>query len=246
MSLTLAEARTRAALVSDVRYDVHLDLTERESFGCRTTVRFRCADPGASTFLELTDGREVLVDGLPATTYDGRRLGLDGLAADHEVTVEARLPYVTDGEGMHTFTDPADGQTYVSAYVGMDLAQRIFPCFDQNDLKAPVTLSVTAPEGWTVIGNGRSEGVEDGTWRFATTPPIPLPMFTVCAGPWHSVRWEHAGLGFGWHARASLAPSSSATPVSCVRSRRPVSTTTRRCSPSLSRSAPTTRCSCPV
>ena len=62
---------------------------------------------------------------------------------------------MTDGDGMHTFTDPADGETYVSAYVGMDIAQRVFPCFDQNDLKAPLTLHVTAPEDWTVLGNAR-------------------------------------------------------------------------------------------
>ena len=30
-------------------------------------------------------------------------------------------------------------------------------------------------------------------------------MFVVCAGPWHSRTWEHAGLPFGWHARRSLA-----------------------------------------
>src|SRR5690606_17684690 len=48
-----------------------------------------------------------------------------------------------------------------------------------------------------------------GTWRFAPTPPIPAPMFVLCAGPWHSVRWEHprpdgTSLPFGWHARRSL------------------------------------------
>jgi aminopeptidase N len=212
VSLTLAEARARAALVSDVSYDLHLDLTDRAAYSCRAVVRFRCSQPGASTFLELTDAEQVLVDGLPATTYDGCRIGLDGLAEVNEVTVEARIPYVTDGDGMHTFTDPADGETYVSAYVGMDVAQKVFPCFDQNDLKAPVTVAVTVPEGWRVVANGRAadggpETATDGTgtWRFATTPPIPLPMFTVCAGPWHSVTWRHAGLDFGWHARASLA-----------------------------------------
>ncbi len=206
MSLTLSEARERAALVSDVSYDLHLDLTDRETYGCRTVVRFRCATPGAHTFLELADAREVLVDGLPATTYDGSRLVLEDLRTEHEVTIEARIPYVTDGEGMHTFTDPADGETYVAAYVGMDVAQRVFPCFDQNDLKAPVTVSATVPPGWTVLANGRATSAgEDGSWTFGTTPPIPLPMFTVCAGPWHSITWEHAGLPFGWHARASLA-----------------------------------------
>jgi len=205
MSLTLAEARERAGLVSDVSYRFHLDLTDRDTFAVRAEVRFACSRPGASTFLELAEAREVLLDGMPATAYDGRRIPLDDLAEAHVVTVEARVPYVTDGDGMHTFTDPADGETYVSAYVGMDICQRILPCFDQNDLKAPVSLTVTAPEGWTVLANGRVVRHEGREWEFATTPPIPLPMFVVCAGPWHSRTWEHAGLPFGWHARASLA-----------------------------------------
>jgi aminopeptidase N len=213
VSLTLVEARTRAALVSDVSYDLTLDLTGRDDYGCRTTVHFTCASDGAETFLELANARDVLVDGVPAATYDGRRIGLVAKAGHNQLTVDARIPYVTDGDGMHTFTDPADGETYVGAYVGMDLCQRIFPCFDQNDLKAPVTLTVVAPAGWSVVANGRLAERTDheiqGTWRFGTTPPIPLPMFTVCAGPWHSIRWEHAGpdgqvVPFAWHARASL------------------------------------------
>lgn len=206
MSLTLTEARERAGLIHDVSYALHLDLTDRGSFEVAARIRFGCRTPGAATFLELSGGQEVLVDGLPATSYDGRRIVLTDLAADNEIEVRARMPYVTDGDGMHTFTDPADGETYVSAYVGMDIAQRIFPCFDQNDLKAPVTLSVTAPADWTVLANGAVESSEDGSWLFATTPPIPTAMFVVCAGPWESRTWEHRGLPFGWHARRSLAP----------------------------------------
>ena len=208
MSLSLIEARGRAAQLSDVGYAIDLDLTEPASgtFGCRTTVCFRSTGP--ETFLELTDATElsILIDGRPvAVTYDGRRISLTGLGDSNEVVVEARLPYVTDGDGMHTFTDPADGETYVSAYVGMDIAQRVFPCFDQNDLKATVTLTVTADPAWTVLANGRASSSAGGTWLFATTPPIPVAMFVVCAGPWHSVTWEHAGIPFGWHARRSLA-----------------------------------------
>ena len=210
MSLTLDEARTRAALLSHVVYDVSLDLTDRETFGVRAAVRFDCAEPGADTFLELTDALDLAVTGAKEWSYDGRRIHLIGLEASNDVRVEARLTYVTDGDGMHTFTDPADGETYVSAYVGMDIAQRVFPCFDQNDLKAPITLQVTAPEGWTVLANARQVGEEGGVRRFDLTPPIPPAMFVVCAGPWHSVTWEHTGpdgrtLPFGWHARASLA-----------------------------------------
>ncbi len=211
MSLTLDEARSRAALLSNVAYDLSLDLVDRETFGVGATIRFDCAEPGAGTFLELTDALDLAVAGVKEWSYDGRRIHLTGLETSNEVRVEARLAYVTDGDGMHTFTDPADGETYVSAYVGMDIAQRVFPCFDQNDLKAPVTLQVIAPEGWTVLANGRQVGPEEaGVRQFAPTPPIPTAMFVVCAGPWHSVTWEHTGpdgrtLPFGWHARSSLA-----------------------------------------
>ena len=56
-----------------------------------------------------------------------------------------------------------------------------------------------------MLANGRTVEADDGLWRFTTTPPIPPALFVVCAGPWHSMTWEHAGLPFGWHARRSLA-----------------------------------------
>ncbi len=209
MSLTLIEARARAADLSDLAYAVHLDLREpgQGHFGCRTTVGFTTAS--GATFLELTAATAltVTVDGAEIDpSYDGTRLRLNGIGAGpHEVVVDARLPYVTDGDGMHLMTDPADGATYASAYTGMDVAQKWFCCFDQNDLKAPFTLTVDADPAATVLANGRVTDHDDGRWTFATTPPIPTAMTVVCAGPWHSRTWSHAGLPFGWHARASLA-----------------------------------------
>ncbi|GIM95486.1 aminopeptidase N [Paractinoplanes toevensis] len=198
MSLTLDEARARAALLSEVSYDLALDVTATEDFRSRVTVRFRTS--GGSTFLELHRALSlhVTIDGEVVTpAYDGRRIPLDGLTAGrHEVVVDARLRYVTDGEGLHTFTDPVDGERYVGAYLGLDITQRLFACFDQLDLKAPITLSVAADPAWTVLSNGH---------ELATTPPIPCDLFTVVAGPYHSVRWEHRGVPMGWHARRSLA-----------------------------------------
>jgi len=209
VSLTYDEARARAARISEVRYAVDLDLTSRETFGVTTTVSFALEDPRATTFLELSDAQDLrlTVNDAPveSPSYDGERITLHDLASRNEVVVEARVPYVNDGDGLHTFTDPADDATYLAAYAGMDLARRVFACFDQPDLKAPITLSVRAPEAWTVIGNGRLESHESDRWTFTTTPPISTYLFTVCAGPWHSRTWEHAGLPFGWHARASLS-----------------------------------------
>ena len=81
MSLTLTEARARAAQLSDVSYAIDLDLTEPSAgtFGCRTTVRF--ASTGPETFLELTDAADlrVSVNGAPVEpAYDGRRIRSPG------------------------------------------------------------------------------------------------------------------------------------------------------------------------
>ena len=210
MSLTLAEARARSAQVSDVSYELDLDLRDHagETFGSTTTLRFTTTGP--STFVELTDARDlvVTVDGRRVeAAYDGRRIALEGLpvGVPVEVRVEAQVPYVSDGDGMHRMTDPVDGETYVSAYLSLDIAQRVFACFDQPDIKATMAVAVAADPRWQVIGNGRATSGEDGRWVFATTPRLCPSLFVVCAGPWHSVTWEHAGLPFGWHARASLA-----------------------------------------
>ncbi len=216
MSLTLHEARRRAHDISAVSYRLDLDLTGaaatplQDTYGCVTTVGFTCTAP--STFLELTSATDVTVtlDGVEVdAAYDGSRIMLEGLGGTHEVVVHARVPYVTDGDGLHRFRDPADEETYVSAYVGMDVAQRVFACFDQNDLKATYDLTVLAPAAWTVLANGRTasreSSAEGDRWSFTTTLPIPPAMFVVAAGPWHSHTWEHAGIPFGWHARRSLA-----------------------------------------
>ncbi|MBO0847236.1 MAG: aminopeptidase N [Nocardioides sp.] len=212
MSLTYTEARARAGRISKVTYAIDLDLRSRETFGVRTIVTFDLADPRDTTFLELAGAQDLRlrVNDAPVESpaYDGTRIMLHDLAPSNEVVVEARVPYVNDGDGMHTVTDPADKATYVMAYAGMDLGHRVFACFDQPDLKAPITLTVTAPDDWTVVANGRpvdGREVSGGTWQFTTTPPISTYLFTVCAGPWASRTWEHAGLCFGWHARASLA-----------------------------------------
>ncbi len=210
-TLTLDEARQRAGLLTVAGYDVHLDVTGGpESFRSLTKVRFSSNRPGATTFAELRATRLIraTLNGRPlaAESLAGNRLTLPDLIADNELIVEADLPYSNSGEGMHRYVDPLDGETYVGAYLGIDNAQRVFACFDQPDLKAPFVTTVTAPVGWTVVGNGRRQSAVNGRWTFASTPPLSTYLFVVVAGPLHSVEIEHRGTPFRLHCRRSLAP----------------------------------------
>ncbi|WP_121830271.1 aminopeptidase N [Streptomyces sp. S1] len=207
--LTRDEAQTRAQLLDVHRYLVDLDLTTgAETFESTSTVRFAARAAG-DTFVELKPVtlHSATLDGEPLdpAALDGNRLPLSLTEGEHELRVTTTMRYSRTGEGMHRFTDPSDGESYVYTQLFMEDVQRVFAAFDQPDLKAVFEVTVTAPDGWTVLANGITERRPDGTWKAAPTPLLSTYFVCVAAGPWHSVRTEHAGLPFGIHCRRSLA-----------------------------------------
>ncbi|MFC5151524.1 aminopeptidase N [Streptomyces amakusaensis] len=219
--LTRDEAQNRAQLLDVHRYMIDLDLTTgaeappeasatgEEVFGSHTVIHFTARADG-DTFVELKPAvlRSITLDGQPLdpALLDGNRFPLPSLSAgEHRLSVTADMRYSRTGEGMHRFTDPADGETYLYTQLFLDDVQRVFAAFDQPDLKAVFEVTVKAPQGWTVLGNGIAAHDGDGTWTCAPTQPLATYLVAVAAGPWHSVRTEHAGLPFGLHCRRSLA-----------------------------------------
>ncbi|MEP7192426.1 MAG: aminopeptidase N [Actinomycetota bacterium] len=208
-NLTRLEAEARSALIDVTGYRVDLDLTQGStSFESVSTVRFSCAEPGASTFLDVQPQtlQRVILNGvdMDLTGFDGERITLTALAPENEVVATATMSYSNDGQGLHRAVDPADEQHYVYGHSFLDAAPRVFACFDQPDLKAPYDVSVTAPPEWIVLGNGAATRTGEGTWVLATTKPLATYFFTVCAGPYASVTSTHDGIPLGIHARASL------------------------------------------
>jgi aminopeptidase N len=208
-SLTREEAVTRAGLISVDGYEIDLDLTTGdETFRSRTIARFRCTDPapGMRSFAELKPARLITatLNGAPVELV-GHRLVLPELAADNILVVEAEMAYTNMGTGLHRFTDPADGRVYLYAGSFLDDAARIFACFDQPDIKAPLALTVLADPQWTVRANGAGERVGDGRWKFAVTPPLSTYLMTLVAGEWHVIEAVHDGIPLGVLCRASLA-----------------------------------------
>ncbi|GAA2762531.1 aminopeptidase N [Streptomyces paradoxus] len=199
-NLSRDEARERAALLSVDGYEVSLDLRSAvgegpgdgpRTFRSVTTVRFRCNEPGASSFADLIAPSVTAVslngrDLDPGEVFDGSRITLEDLAADNELVVDAQCAYSRTGEGMHRFVDPEDGEVYLYTQYEPADSRRVFANFEQPDLKAPYRFEVRAPEGWTVWSNGAGEQT-DGVWRFAETKPISTYITCVVAGPYHYV-----------------------------------------------------------
>jgi aminopeptidase N len=216
-NLTRDEARERARLLTVESYAVELDLTTgEERFGSTTEIRFACAEPGASTFIDLHDGlvREVTLNGkaLDPASYDGEkgRIPLPELAADNELRVVADAAYSRSGEGLHRFVDPVDQSVYLYTQFETADAHRMYTCFDQPDLKATFELSVKAPADWQVVTNEAPDREGDGTWHFPPTPKMSTYITALIAGPYHVVRDEYrredgSVIPLGVYCRASLA-----------------------------------------
>ncbi len=216
-NLTRDEAHDRAQLLQVISYRVELDVTGGEqAFSSVSTVRFRCARPGAASFIDLTvpSVTEIVLNGkpLPLTAFDGNRIALADLATENELRVAAQCAYSHSGEGMHRFTDPADSGTYLYTDLEAFDAHRVYACFDQPDLKARFEFTVRTPEGWLAISNmapdvsGEPAGDGAVRWHFPPSPIMPTYITAAAAGPYHVVRTEHDGIPLGIYCRQSLAP----------------------------------------
>src|SRR3954454_13296229 len=211
-NLTREEAQERARLLSVDSYDISLDLTTAEkdsrTFTSSTLVRFACAEPGATTHIDITADAitEATLNGQRVDTsgFTGKRLPLPALADANELRIVAECVFMRTGEGLHRFTDLVDGETYLYTQFETFDAHRMYACFDQPDLKATFRFSVDAPQHWVVVSN--MPGQQDlHHWEFEPTPRQSSYITALVAGPYHQVHSEHDGIPLGIYCRRSLA-----------------------------------------
>lgn len=161
-NLSREEAAERSALLTVNSYDVHLDLTHAkdetfESYPTVTTVRFT-AKPGTETFIDYIhhsiDSVKLNGTTLPLhEAVEGSRIKLPQLVEHNELTIRGRSYYSRSGEGLHRYIDPSDQRVYLYTQYEPADCRRVFPNFEQPDLKAVFNFRVTAPKDWVVSSN---------------------------------------------------------------------------------------------
>jgi aminopeptidase N len=211
-NLGRAEAQERARTVSNLVYELFLDLTTGDrTFVSDTRIRFFTPLTGLNTFADLdaVSVREISYNGRdldPGATYDSEhsRILLRGSRPNNELRVVADCAYQHTGVGMHRMMDPTDGSVYLHTQFEPFDAHRVFTCFDQPDLKGEFTLTVRAPEDWVVISNMPASSQEPGLWRFEPTPPLSTYLVALVAGPYEVVQERYGELDLGLYCRASL------------------------------------------
>ena len=219
-NLTQKEAQQRAATVSTHSYLVELDVTTSEkNFQSRTTIHFSATE-GAETFIDAqTESvQSISLNGEnldPKTHSDNTRISLPNLKAKNVLVIEATGIYSNSGEGLHRFVDPVDNEVYLYTQFEVPDSRRMFPVFEQPDLKATFEFKITAPSNWEVISNSplankvSLEG-DKARFEFPPTPRISSYITALIAGPYKLwtdslVSADGRTIPLGVYCRGSLA-----------------------------------------
>ena len=214
--LTMEHARARAARVSAVAYDLELELDgEAEEYAGRVDIRFELSDAGDDLTVDFVGGTTGLVrinDRVVEPLYNGNFLTLPAGSlgtGTNRVEIGFSHPYSTDGSGLYRFRDPLDGRCYLFTDFEPYDQNRLFPSFDQPDLKATFAARVTVPSTWQVISVVAESDVTDlgdrNRWTFPPSARISTYIYALHAGEYRQWTSRAGDIPLRLFARESLA-----------------------------------------
>lgn len=175
----------RKATIDNLSYVLHFDipqnLHEAVSGDVRICFTVERAEEIIVDFREGVDAvKQVCVNDLSVEwEYRNEHIIIPSsaiVAGDNEV-------YVSFTAGNQSLNRNPD---YLYTLLVPDRARTLFPCFDQPDLKAEFTLSLTLPEAWCAVSNTSvaAEHCADGrrSVSFNRTEPLSTYLFSFVAG----------------------------------------------------------------
>jgi aminopeptidase N len=191
--LTLAEERVRR--VSDLRYDLHFAIPAEMASPVtgRVRITFALSDASRPLALDFSAPGRVTSSSVKGLTH----------VPDHLVIPASELrPGRNDMAIEFVAGDAAlnrNPEFLYSLFVPAR-AHLTFPCFDQPDLKARWTLSLSIPPEWRAIANGApvDESRRDGHLHvsFKETEPLSTYILAFAAGKFTVETGERAGRTF--------------------------------------------------
>lgn len=214
--LSESEAIARKARVSNIAYVLDIDLVSLpDAYRGTVTASFDLSGTGGALEIDFTGGSvsEVLINGERLEPdYNGFFVTLPESAlraGPNEVRIDYSHPFDQDGTGLHRFVDPEDGRSYLYTYLWPYYSNRLFPNFDQPNLKASYELTVRAQPDWQVVSATAEDSVTDEgatrVWHFPQSERFSSYIFSLHAGPYHV--WEDTAgdIPIRLMARQSLA-----------------------------------------
>lgn len=211
-------AAFRQSQISHPAYTLSLDLeADNDSFSGAVMISFEISENNSSPVtIDYDSGNieSIEVNGNVVNwDYEKWYISLAAelfTAGNNTINISYQRPFATDGAGLHKFTDPENGEIYLYTNFEPYDANRLFPHFDQPNLKAPLTLTVLAPDEWQIIANTReTEITEQGSrrlWTFPASAVISSYVYAMHAGPFTQWQDQAGNIPLRLFARNSIAP----------------------------------------
>lgn len=184
--IPLELARTRAAMVRDVRYDLTLRVPARRSarLAGRMVMRFSLPQVSGPLVVDFAEDAESVRSVSANGSTTAHRLVRDHIVIDAAALRQGPNQVAIDFEAGDASLNRGDDFLY-SLFVPAR-AHRAIPCFDQPDIKARVSLTLEIPKGWQAVANGAEVSRREVDGRdvvtFAETQPLSTYVMAFAAG----------------------------------------------------------------
>lgn len=190
-------ANHRKATIQEPTYDLTLNIPQSIDSLCSgvVDVQFRI-DQAQPITLDFKAPKEYI-----------HSVAVNGKACGYQFVNEH---IVVDGAQGHNsikirFTAPDHSlnrrQEFLYTLLVPDRARTFFPCFDQPNLKAKFTLTLTTPSHWKAVSNGKVLRTQGNTTYFSQTEPLSTYLFSVVAGELECVTQSRAGRAISLYHR---------------------------------------------
>ncbi len=190
-------ALKRARELSNVRYEMALSVTSRDTARGAITIHVTAAR-ATDVVVDFRGPSltNIRVNGAEAkTAFNGAHLQIPASAihaGENTITADFKSMIAPAGASIIRFHDDKDGSDYLYTLLVPSDANALFPCFDQPDLKAKLTLRLTVPAAWNALANGITEHVDSSAaekvYHFRETDALPTYLFAFAAGPWQEFK----------------------------------------------------------
>ena len=202
-------AGDRASNITALRYELALNIPDQKQdpIHGRETIALTLASPSRPLMIDFAQSADHVL----AVTAGGRTLPVEMShghlvipspflqAGDNQIAIDfiaGDLPLNRNDDYLYSLFVPAR-------------ASQAFPCFDQPDLKASLTLTLEIPSSWEAVANGferdRKVAGARTTVQFAATQALPTYLFGFAAGKFKVEHAERNGRPFRLYHRETDA-----------------------------------------
>ena len=211
--ISRALATERAGAISSARYALKLSIPDRVQDPVKgsVTIRLHLADrapvvldfaqPASAVSSIAANGRPV-----PVRSEHGHLVISADTLSRGENTID--IAFTAGNQALNR------NDEYLYSLFVPARASQAFPCFDQPDIKASMSLTLELPAGWVALANGPEIGRETTgnktTIRFGETQALPTYLFGFAAGKFSIERGERNGRPFYLYHRETDAAKVAA------------------------------------